>query len=340
MTQDLFARPQPSSSPPSGFSDPSLPQTTDVERHLSKAEFQQLQEVPALFEWLANIENPNTRRAYANDVLEFLQFVGLHDPAELRTVTRAHVIAWRRQMTQRHLKAATIRRKLSALSELFDFLTDLHSVESNPVDGVKRPGEGANEGKTPALSDAQAKRLLQAPPADTLKGRRDRAILAVLLFHALRRAELCALRVADYTLRRGVPTLSVHGKGARIRYLPVHPFAATLIEEYFESVGHRNDTDGPLFRPVRNPRGTLTRPLTGSAVYANIVKHYAVAAGIDPSSIRPHCLRATAATNALEHGADIAKVRDWLGHRTVSTTQLYDKRSTRPEDSPTFKIDY
>lgn len=69
--------------------------------------------------------------------------------------------------------------------------------------------------------------------------------------------------------------------------------------------------------------GTLERPLTGTAVYTNIVKHHAVAAKIPTSTIRPHCLRATAATNALEHGADIAKVRDWLGHAVVSTTQLY-----------------
>ncbi|MBI3797755.1 MAG: tyrosine-type recombinase/integrase [Deltaproteobacteria bacterium] len=53
-----------------------------------------------------------------------------------------------------------------------------------------------------------------------------------------------------------------------------------------------------------------------------------------------HSLRATAATNALANGADIAKVQEWLGHANVSTTRLYDKRSTRPEDSPTFKVRY
>lgn len=72
---------------------------------------------------------------------------------------------------------------------------------------MKRPGEGAN-GKTPALSDAQAKRLA-APPSDTLKGKRDRAVLAVLLFHALRRGELCAMKVRDYAPRRGIPSFAV-----------------------------------------------------------------------------------------------------------------------------------
>lgn len=307
---------------------------------LNPTDFERLRHVPPLLEWLANLDNPNTRRAYRNDVADFMAFAGLRDADALRTVKRAHVIAWRRQLTQRSLEPATIRRKLSALSELFDFLTDQDAVAANPVDGVKRPAEGANEGKTPALSDAEAKRLLQAPLANTLKGKRDRAILAVLLYHALRRAELCALRVRDYALRRGVPCLTIHGKGSRLRYLPVHPCAVTLIEEYLDAAGHRRDSEGALFRPVRNPRGTTQRPLTGSAVYACIVKHHAQVAGILPAMVRPHCLRATAATNALEHGADIAKVRDWLGHRTVSTTQLYDKRSTRPEDSPTFKVEY
>jgi integrase/recombinase XerD len=307
---------------------------------LEPAEFERLRRVPPLIEWLANIENPNTRRAYRNDVADFLSFTGLPDPDALATITRAHVIAWRRQLTQRSLKPASIRRKLSSLSELFDFLTDLDVVATNPVDGVKRPAEGANEGKTPALSDAQAKRLLQAPPADTLKGKRDRAILAVLLYHALRRGELCRLNVADYAARRGISCLAIHGKGSRIRYLPVHPVASALIEEYLDAAGHRADAPGPLFRPVRNPRGVLDRPLTGTAIYTHIVKRYAFAAGIRPGAIRPHGLRATAATNALEHGADIAKVRDWLGHRSISTTQLYDKRCTRPADSPTFKVEY
>jgi len=53
-----------------------------------------------------------------------------------------------------------------------------------------------------------------------------------------------------------------------------------------------------------------------------------------------HAMRATAATNALAHGADIAKVQEWLGHADISTTRLYDKRGSRPEDSPTFKVRY
>jgi len=72
------------------------------------------------------------------------------------------------------------------------------------------------------------------------------------------------------------------------------------------------------------------------------VQHYAGALGL--TNVVPglcvHSLHATAATNALAHEADIAKVQEWLGHADISTTRMYDKRQSRPEDSPTFKVRY
>ena len=62
--------------------------------------------------------------------------------------------------------------------------------------------------------------------------------------------------------------------------------------------------------------------------------------GLDGHGLNPHALRATAATNALEHDADIAKVQEWLGHANIAATRLYDRRNMRPEDSPTFKVSY
>lgn len=194
--------------------------TPTGERLLTKPEFQRLSEVPPEVEWFANLENENTRRAYRNDVGAFMRFVGIRRPEEFRSVTRAHVIAWRKVLEQRKLAPATIRRKLSALADLYNYLCDANAVPHNPVNGVERPTEGANEGKTPALSDEQANALLSAPPPRTLKGKRDRAILAVFLFHAVRRAEHCSLRVKDYSERRGVKHFCVHGNGAKIRYAP------------------------------------------------------------------------------------------------------------------------
>jgi integrase/recombinase XerD len=149
---------------------------------LTPAQYGQLTEVPPELEWLANITNAKTRRAYRNDVSEVSVFAGLRGPAELRTVTRAHVIAWRKDLEARMLAPSSIRRKLSALSALFDYLCERNAVAGNPVDGVKRPMANGNEGSTPALGDAQARKLLDAPPDDTLKGVRDRAILATLVY--------------------------------------------------------------------------------------------------------------------------------------------------------------
>jgi integrase len=162
----------------------------------------------------------------------------------------------------------------------------------------------------------------------------------VLLYHALRRAELCQLRVKDYAERRGIKHLRVHGKGSKIRYVPVHPRAIRSLEEYLDAAGHRQEPDGALFRPVRPRPGAYGQALTAGAVYRNVVMHYARRLGILMELMGPHALRTTAATNALDHGSDIAKVQEWLGHSNISTTRLYDKRKTRPEDSPTFKVEY
>jgi hypothetical protein len=145
-------------------------------------------------------------------------FIGIGAPAEFRTVTRAHLIAWRKDLERRTLARATIRRKLSALSSLFQYLCEKNAVAHNPVDGVKRPTAHVSEGATPALSDAQARTLLNAPREDTLKGKRDRAILATLLYHGLRRAELCQLKIKDLQQREGVAHLRVVTGNAKLTH--------------------------------------------------------------------------------------------------------------------------
>jgi integrase/recombinase XerD len=88
-------------------------------------------------------------------------------------------------------------------------------------DAAARPQK--NEGSTPALGDAQARKLLKAPPEDTLKGVRDRAILATLLYHGIRCEELCRLR--DLHSRQGVMHFRIHGKRNKVRFIPIHAMA-------------------------------------------------------------------------------------------------------------------
>jgi integrase/recombinase XerD len=115
------------------------------QRTLTTTQFADIADVPPEIEWLANLTNAKTRHAYKRDVSEFSNFSGLTEPTQLRTVTRAHVIAWRKDMEARALSAASVRRKLSALSSLFDYLCERNAVLVNPVDGVKRPIDGEQQ---------------------------------------------------------------------------------------------------------------------------------------------------------------------------------------------------
>ena len=112
---------------------------------------------------------------------------------------------------------------------------------------------------------------------------------------------------------------------------------------YLALTGHRSDVEGALFRPVKNYRtGRLDRHLDPASVYQNVVRKYGLETGLgaEVMGLCVHSLRATAATNALSHDSDIAKVQEWLGHANISTTRLYDRRKSKPEDSPTFRVKY
>ncbi|HEX7911978.1 MAG TPA: tyrosine-type recombinase/integrase [Paraburkholderia sp.] len=313
-----------------------LPTLPDREQRLTAAQFHQLADVPPEAEWFANLDNPRTRRAYEVDLRDFMNFTAIARPEDFRIVTRAHVLAWRTVLEDRALSGATIRRKLAALSSLFEYLCEKSAVDFNPVKGARRPKVESNEGKTPALDDHQARALLDAPDANTLKGKRDRALLSVLLYHGLRREELCQLKVRDIHARRGVLHLRIHGKGNKLRYLPLHAGSAERIQAYLEVAGHGETPNAPLFQPARRKTNAA---LTADGVY-KVVLAYAAVAKIEVQGFGVHSLRATAATNALEHEADIARVQEWLGHANIATTRIYDRRKSRPEDSPTFRVAY
>ena len=322
--------------------DPQLPTPiTPAERLLTAAEFHQLAAVPPAIEWFNNLSNRGTRRVYKNTIRDFMRFTGIVRPEEFRVVTRAHVIAWRDDLERRGLEGPTRRNRLAALSSLFEYLCNENAVTHNPVKGVKRPKAESGEGTTPTIGDHQARQLLAAPAKETVKAKRDRAILSTLLYHALRREELCNLKVSDSRhARRGVPHLKVEGKGEKTRFLPLHPGTNALIHDYLDAAGHGEDENGALFRPIKNNRGkTLKHALTPDAVY-KLVKAYSAELGFE---IGAHALRATAATNALDHQADIAKVQECSATPTspppaATITARRGRRTARRSRSITEKV--
>jgi integrase/recombinase XerD len=149
--------------------------------------------------------------------------------------------------------------------------------------------------------------------------------------------------VKDLQSREGVIHFRIKGKRDKIRFVPVSAAAQRLIEDYLALAGHRTDMQGALFRRVKNNRtGRLDRHLDPASVYRNIARKYGRETGItaEVNGLCMHSLRATAATNALSHDSDIAKVQEWLGNANVSATRLYDRRKSKPEDSPSFRVKY
>lgn len=294
--------------------------------------------------WLDNVLSPASRISRREDLTGFIAYTRIKSIEDFKQIKRSDIIEWRdslmgpKEMPRYAIR--TVKRRMATISKFFEHLCDEKIIDVNVVQGVQRPKLNTSEGATSIISDHQAKDLLYAPDPSTLKGKRDRAILATFLYHALRRAELCNLKVKDVQEREGIKQLRVFGKGSKERYVPVHPVAQTRIAEYLAAAGHGKDKEAALFRPISNNVATrLLKGLSPNAVYELVVS-YGEKVGIERGNFSTHSLRATAATNALNNREDIRKVQQWLGHAAVQTTAMYDKRENRPEDSPTFRVRY
>ena len=121
-----------------------------------------------------------------------------------------------------------------------------------------------------------------------------------------------------------------------MRYLPLLPGANGLITDYLDAAGHGAD-DRRTIPGGEEQRHRAARHGDHGRRRLQASAAYSAKLGFE---IGAHALRATAATNALDNQADIAKVQEWLGHANIATTRIYDHRKTRPEDSPTFKVIY
>ncbi|MGH9770527.1 MAG: tyrosine-type recombinase/integrase [Candidatus Acidiferrales bacterium] len=301
----------------------------------------QLADIPEEDIWLAKQKSARTRRAYRLDVAHFMKTLGIAGRDELRQTDHKAVIAWERYMREvEGVAASTIRRRLAALSSLYKHLVRHGHAAKNPVSEVERPAINRDEGSTLAFSKAQARKLLDAPPEDTVAGLRDRAILSVGLQVGLRRAEIAALKVGDLHQNRGYDSLRVMRKGGCRDALAINPQTAARLRAYLDAAGHAGDIDGPLFRPLRHngKRNEGRRHMDPDAV-DRLVRKYAGGLGLD-RGYSAHSMRATFITTALENGAQLEDVQKAAGHRDPGTTKLYDRRGYNPEKAASFFATY
>lgn len=190
-----------------------------------------------------------------------------------------------------------------------------HADYSRAIDIPQVRGNDTAPGRV--LTDEELSSLLRACEVDpSPAGIRDAAILGVMYGTGIRRSELAALRLADYA--DGV--LKVRGKGNKSRLAYVVGEPRSLLERWMET---RGTAEGGLFVPIVKSGRVGTRPISAESLHG-ILRARALEAGIPEFS--PHDLRRTCATRLLEKGVDVFVVQRMMGHRWVTTTQVYDKR--------------
>jgi integrase/recombinase XerD len=266
---------------------------------------------------LDSVRSPHTRRAYDRVLSEFLAWC-LATGAD--GFTKATVQAYRSNLEGRGLSASAVNVQLAAVRKLATEAADNGLLAPELAAGItKVPGarsEGPRAGNW--LTREQASRLLALPDPATLKGKRDRAILALLLGCGLRRDELVRLTVEDIQQREGRWVIvDILGKGRRRRTIPVPSWVKVWIDDWMAAAGL---TDGCVFRAINKAGRVYGDGLTANVVWA-IVRDYANA--IEIPKLAPHDLRRTCAKLCRAAGGDLEQIQLLLGHASIGTTERY-----------------
>ncbi len=240
----------------------------------------------------------------------------------VETLDRRAVRAYSADLGRRGYAPATLARKLSTLRGLSRFLTERGVLCADPTRLL--PGPRRRRRLPRVLSVAEVEGLLGAASGTEPLALRDRAILELLYGCGLRSQEVVALALDD--LKPAQAQLIVHGKGGKMRLVPLGEEAAAAVRRYLER------GRGPLAaagktgaRVAGSVQGPLLLSRSGRALLTSdirrLVVRYCRRAGLDAAS--PHMLRHAYATHMLERGADLRVIQELLGHASVSTTQVY-----------------
>lgn len=220
---------------------------------------------------------------------------------------------------QQATSARSAARAASAIRGLYSYLITSEYLTRDPTEGIRLHNTIPSLPK--ALSIAETEMLLESVAVEDALGSRDRAMLEVLYASGMRISELIGLNVED--LREDSFWLTVSGKGAKERLVPIPPIAASQLTRYLERYrsqllgSHRDQV--AVF--VNRHGARLTRQ---GAWFA--LKQRAQAVGLD-HKFSPHTLRHSCATHLVEAGADLRVVQELLGHASVATTEIYTKVS-------------
>jgi site-specific recombinase XerD len=280
---------------------------------------------------LDSVSSPLTKTLYAKALDDFFDWrLENGSPAFNRAAMQAH----RTWLESQDYAPSSINQRLAALRKLAreaaanGWLDAETAAGIDQVPGVKQ--QGTRTGNW--LTKQQAAELLHAPDARTLKGVRDRAILAVLIGCALRRSELVALNMEHVQQRDGRWVLvDLRGKHGRIRSVPMPAWVKQALDRWIDAA---DVIEGRLFRAL-NRHGMLMRDTLSTQAVLDVVKDYSAPLGI---RVRPHDLRRTCAKLCRSAGGDLEQIQLLLGHASIQTTERYLGTRQNLADAPNDHI--
>ena len=261
--------------------------------------------------WMERGLSENTLKAYRADLTHFARFANARRLGLLE-VGRGHVLDYLVSMID--ASPRTTARRLSALRRFYSHQSRAGMIGRDPMDRVAAPRLGRP--LPGALTEPEVESLLGAPDVGTALGFRDRTMLEVLYATGLRVSELVGLETPSVSMRQGL--VRVTGKGGRERLVPLGEIALDWLDRFVR--GPRSEIlDGRISEAVFPTRrgAAMSRQ-----AFWMLIKRYAARAGI-VRPVTPHTLRHAFATHLLNHGADLRVIQLLLGHRDISTTQIY-----------------
>ena len=248
---------------------------------------------------------------YAKDINDLATFSSSQKISLWSDIKPHHIRSYASQIFIDGLGARSIQRKLSAIRSFMNYLVRENFLKTNPADGVKTPKAPQ---KLPGVLDVdQINQLLNISQADPIS-LRDKAIMELLYSSGLRLSELVSLNPIDLNIQD--MSLTVIGKGNKKRMLPIGSKAIQAIQEWIKVRSQlASPEEEALF--VGNRGNRLSRRSVQSRI-----NHWAKKNGLQ-QTVYPHLLRHSFATHLLEASGDLRAVQELLGHKDISTTQVY-----------------
>lgn len=275
---------------------------------------------------------PSSALLYKRDIRALQKWITLENLSFI-DLTYDDMVRYRAYLDEKYAKS-TASRMLTVARRLLDEACFRGLIASNPAERV-RGFHLDNESPRTALSEDQCIKMLKAIDRTTPKGKRDYALLSLMIRTGIRRAEVVALKVADLGMEQGFYIITIrHGKGDKRRMAKLKPELNMAIQDYLIT---RNEVtpDSWLFVGIGKNQKWRNEPLHMYGGLNYILKERAKSIGLD---LTPHDLRATFATLALEGKAPLQKVQYAMGHADPRTTERYHLKKENLKDNATDYI--